>query len=63
MRIFLDGVEMGVEIDGTIDIDLVPPDWVEVAEVYTGLASVPVQYRQGLESCGVMLIWTRRRAR
>jgi hypothetical protein len=63
MRIFLDGVEMGVEIDGTIDIDLVPPDWVEVAEVYTGLAAVPVEYGQGLESCGVMLVWTRRRAR
>ena len=63
MRIFVDGVEMGAEIDATINIDMVPPDWVEVAEVYTGLASVPVEYSQGFESCGVVLIWTRRRDR
>ena len=63
LRVYLDGVEMGLEVDGRVDIDLVSPEWVEVAEVYTGLSATPVQYSRGLGDCGVVLIWTRQPGR
>lgn len=62
MRIFIDGVPVSPEIDGTIDIDLFPPEWIEVAEVYVGIAAVPVEYADVGEDCGVVLLWTRQRA-
>lgn len=62
MRIFVDGVPVSPEMDGTIDIDLFPPEWIEVAEVYVGIAAVPVEYADVHEDCGVVLLWTRQRA-
>ena len=60
LRIYLDGIRMQPDIEGSVDIDQIPPDWVELAEVYTGIASVPPEYAEA--DCGVVLIWTRQRA-
>lgn len=62
LRIFVDGVMVGPEMDGTVDIDLFPPEWIEVAEVYVGISSVPVEFADTGEDCGVLLLWSRRRA-
>lgn len=59
LAIYVDGVEWGVDIEGTVDIDRIPTEWIEVAEVYTGIASAPVEYSRDGRGCGVMLIWTR----
>jgi hypothetical protein len=62
MRVFVDGVPVSPEMDGTVDIDLFPPEWIEVAEVYVGISAVPVEYADVGEDCGVVLLWTRQRA-
>ena len=63
LRVYLDGVRMRPDIEGSVDIDQVPPDWVEIVEVYAGIASVPAEYAEVGQDCGVALIWTRQRAR
>lgn len=62
LRVFVDGVPVSPEMDGYVDIDLFPPEWIEVAEVYVGISAVPVEYADGDEDCGVVLLWTRQRA-
>jgi protocatechuate 3,4-dioxygenase beta subunit len=62
LRIYVDGVRMQADIEGSVDIDQIPPDWVEVAEVFSGIASVPAEYAEAGQDCGVVLIWTRQRA-
>lgn len=53
LNVYVDGFRWGTNIDA------VPPEWVELAEVYWGL-STPVEYT-GLNrgGCGAVLIWTR----
>ena len=53
LSVYVDGFRWGTNIDA------VPPEWVEVAEVYWGL-STPVEFT-GLNrnGCGAVLIWTR----
>jgi hypothetical protein len=63
LRIYVDGVRMQPDIEGSVDIDQIPPDWVELAEVYSGIASVPTEYAEARQDCGVVLIWSRQRAR
>ena len=63
LRIYVDGVRMRADIEGSVDIDQIPPAWVELAEVYTGIASVPPEYAEIRQDCGVVLIWSRQRAR
>ena len=59
LAIFVDGVEWNVDIEGTVNIDHIPPEWVEVAEVYWG-ARTPPEYRGKYNGgCGSALIWTR----
>ncbi len=62
MRIFVDGVPVSPGMDGTVDIDLFPPEWIEIAELYVGISAMPVEYADGGEDCGVVLLWTRQRA-
>lgn len=54
LRVYVDGMPML-----GWDMDQLPPDWLEAAEVYQG-PSTPIQYSSGLNSCGVILLWTRR---
>ena len=61
IAVYVDGIEWGVDIEGSVDIDQIPPHWVELAEVYTGVSAVPQEYNRG-HGCGVMLIWTRQGA-
>ncbi len=63
LAIFVDGVEWGVDIEGSVNIDQIPPHWVEVAEVYWG-PRTPLQY-QGRSNggCGSAVIWTRQATR
>jgi hypothetical protein len=63
LRIYVDGVRMHADIEGSVDIDQIPPAWVELAEVYPGIASVPPEYAEIRQDCGVVLIWSRQRAR
>ena len=59
LAIFVDGVEWGVDIEESVNIDQIPPEWVEVAEVYWG-SRTPPQYRSRSNGgCGSALIWTR----
>ena len=69
LRVYVDGVQLqGDAPDGSLDIDQIPPEWVEIAEIYPGLASVPIQFAKPpnraspQRGCGVALIWTRRGA-
>lgn len=71
LPVYLDGVRQPDP-----DLDQFPPDWLEAAEFYTGLAT-PVRYRgigtstrgggifgtsraASSNGCGVVLLWTRR---
>ena len=59
LAIFVDGVEWNVDIEGTVNIDHIPPEWVEVAEVYWG-ARTPPEFRGRYNGgCGSAVIWTR----
>lgn len=59
LAVFVDGVEWGVDIDGAVNIDQIPPHWVEVAEVYWG-SRTPPEYRGRYNGgCGSALIWTK----
>ena len=59
LAVFVDGVEWNADIEGTVNIDQIPPHWVEVAEVYWG-SRTPPQYRgQYNGGCGSALIWTK----
>ncbi len=60
LAIYVDGIPLGVDIEGSVNIDQIPPDWVELAEVYWGNRA-PIEYRG--DGCGVVLIWTRQSSR
>ena len=60
LSIYVDGVPFGTDIEGSVNIDQIPPNWVELAEVYWGNRA-PIEYRG--EGCGVVLIWTRQNSR
>ena len=61
------GCDPLVWIDGTpalagyLDVDNFQPNTIEGIEVYSGVATVPVELRgpRGEETCGVIAIWTR----
>lgn len=53
LSVYVDGFRWGTNIDA------VPPEWVELAEVYWGL-STPIEFTgAGRSACGAVLIWTR----
>lgn len=60
LAVYVDGIPFGVDIEGSVNIDQIPPDWVELAEVYWGNRA-PIEYRGN--ACGVVLIWTRHNSR
>ncbi len=60
LSVYIDGIPFGEDIEGSVNIDQIPPDWVELAEVYWGTRA-PIEY-QG-NACGVVLIWTRSSSR
>ena len=51
LQVYVDGLP---SID--TDLDQFPPNWIEAMEVYHGI-DTPTEY--GVNSCGVVLIWTR----
>lgn len=57
LSIWVDGVEWNPDIEGSVDIDQISPEWVELAEVYSE-ARLPMQYTSR-HGCGGVLIWTR----
>lgn len=57
VAVWVDGIEWNPDIEGSVDIDRIPPEWVEIAEVYSQ-AQAPLQYTSR-HGCGVVLIWTR----
>jgi len=60
LSVYVDGIPFGVDIEGSVNIDQIPPDWVELAEVYWGNRT-PIEYRS--DACGVVLIWTKHSSR
>jgi hypothetical protein len=46
---------------GEFDLDFISPETVSGVEIYPGPATVPVEFRstRGIESCGVIVVWTR----
>ncbi len=59
LAVFVDGVEWNIDIEGTVNIDQIPPHWVEVAEIYWGPRTPPKYRGQHNGGCGSVLIWTR----
>lgn len=56
--VFVDGFPAAA---GPMDLDMIDLASVEGIEVYSGLATVPAEFRslQGTERCGVIAIWSR----
>lgn len=56
--VFFDGFPA---VAGPVDLDMIDLASVEGIEVYSGLATVPPEFRsiQGTERCGVIAIWSR----
>lgn len=56
--VFLDGFPAA---SGALDLDMIDLATVEGIEVYSGLATVPIEFTsvQGTERCGVIAIWSR----
>lgn len=48
-------------LSGEFDIDVVNPETISGMEVYSGVATVPAEFRtaRGVEACGVIAIWSR----
>jgi hypothetical protein len=55
MRVFLDDVE----IDGFVINELTDPSEVEGVEIYRSAYEAPAKYSSRMNTCGVVLIWTR----
>jgi Carboxypeptidase regulatory-like domain/TonB-dependent Receptor Plug Domain len=55
--IYIDGVRVNQQADGTVD-EMLTPDMLEGVEVYTSTVGAPSQYVQ-TGTCGVVLFWTR----
>ncbi len=62
LSIFVDGVEWNPDWEGSVDIDSIPPEWVEIAEIYWGLQTPPEYSFRGKNGCGAVLIWTKNRS-
>jgi TonB-dependent starch-binding outer membrane protein SusC len=54
IQYFVDGV-----LTYALNIDEVRPGDVEGIEIYRGAASIPIMFRRGSASCGVIVLWTR----
>jgi len=56
--VFLDGFPAA---SGALDLDMIDLATVEGIEVYSGIATVPIEFTsvQGTERCGVIAIWSR----
>jgi hypothetical protein len=61
LQIWVDGIQWGDDASGGINIDQIPPEWIEIAEIYNGTSALPAEYIRG-GHCGAMLIWTRQGA-
>jgi hypothetical protein len=58
MMVYVDGMRFSEE--NRLNVRAIPPDWVEVIEVYPSIASRPVEFNMtGATGC-LLLIWTRR---
>lgn len=57
LSVWVDGVEFNPDVEGSVDIDQISPEWVELAEVYWGTRT-PIQF-SAQNDCGAVLIWTR----
>jgi TonB family protein len=56
--VWLDGAPA---MAGEFDLDVLRPETVSGIEIYPGPATVPVEFRstRGLETCGVIVVWSR----
>ena len=61
VTVWVDGVRWNADIEGSVDIDQISPEWIELAEVYSG-ARTPIQFSAGSD-CGAVLLWTRHGSR
>ena len=55
-QLFLDGVPMPTP---TNLANLPPPNSFAAIEIYSGPATIPLQYKFGTATCGVILLWTK----
>jgi hypothetical protein len=57
-EVFVDGTPLG---PAPLDFDAITPNTIEGIEIYSGAASVPVQFSRvfGRTACGTVLVWTR----
>ena len=60
MRVFIDGVNIDERGGVGFPIDaLIRPDHIEGVEIYRSSYEAPPQYQDRLNTCGVVLFWTR----
>lgn len=57
LSVWVDGIEFSPDVEGSVDIDQISPEWIELAEVYWG-TSTPMRF-SSRNDCGAVLIWTR----
>ena len=63
LAVFVDGLEWSSDVEGSVNIDQIPPEWVEVAEVYWGPRTPRRFHGKDNGGCGAVVIWTRTAAR
>jgi hypothetical protein len=59
-NVYVDGMPLNGERGGTNLMNLPPPKEFAGIEVYSGPATIPLQYKMGVGNCGVILFWTKR---
>jgi len=60
MQIFVDDQLISVPVAGPVNLrDLPAPSTIAGIEVYSGPATIPLQYKRADTMCGMILIWTK----
>jgi len=59
-NVYVDGVPLRGERGGTNLMNLPSPKEFAGIEIYSGPATIPLQYKLGVGNCGVILFWTKR---
>jgi len=59
-NVYVDGMPLHGERGGTNLMNLPPPKEFAGIEIYSGPATIPLQYKLSVGNCGVILFWTKR---
>ena len=57
MTVFVDDVKLPTPAN--LDVDLPPPHDIAGVEIYSGAATIPLQYKPTSGGCGAIVVWTK----